>query len=427
MRTTNRERRTERGTALILSLLVLLCLTLLGGLFVANTKTETQLAGHDMRYNQALYNAEAGCAEMLTRMSNLRSDSLNYIGQVSQNAWVTQPGWGRYLVLADGGSAQDPSYTSTETDGLDNDGDTIIDEAGEAYPEVATVQTGETVNYPWVKVHYKLNATNQVVLYGDHDHNPSTAPIQNLTQGFPVILATSEGMQGAAMRRIEIEAVKRPYQTVAAATYSEDDTFAFNGTQFLVSGRDWDPDTGLPLVGGTEVNGIVTTQDPNNIIGALHSNQMNNIEGVGPEPSVQPSPVNLDLQALRDEFAGLADVTMGGGTVAGPSWGNANDYRVVHCTGDLHVSGGGQGGGVLVVDGDFECTGQFTWYGLVIVLGDMRFSGGGQGVHIYGSTLVQGGISHQTVSGNADLLYSSIALNRLAYLARYQTVSWHEL
>ncbi|HWN81619.1 MAG TPA: hypothetical protein VNM87_05965 [Candidatus Udaeobacter sp.] len=428
MRTTNQcERPAERGTALILSLLALLCLTLVGGLFVANTKTETQIAGHDMRYNQALYNAEAGCAEVLTRMSNLRSDSTNYIGQVSQTGWVSQPGWGRYIVLANGGAAQDPTYTETETDGLDNDGDANIDEADEVYPEVITVQNGSTVNYPWVKVHYKRNGANQVVLFGDHDHNPSTAPIQNLTQGFPVILATSEGMQGSAMRRIEIEAVKRPYQTVAAATYSEDDTFAFNGTQFLVSGRDWDPDTGLPLVGGTEVNGIVTTQNPSNIINALSGQQTNNVEGVGPEPSVQPSPVNLDLQALADEFGGMADVTMGASTVTGPSWGNANDYRVVHCTGDLHVSGGGQGGGVLVVDGDFECTGQFTWYGLVIVLGDMRFSGGGAGVHIYGSTLVQGGIANQTVSGNADLLYSSIALNRLAYFARYQTVSWHEL
>ena len=212
MRTTNpSQRRAERGTALILSLLALLCLTLVGGLFVANTKTETQIAGHDMRYNQSLYNAEAGCAEVLTRMSNLRSDSLNYIGQVGQNAWLAEPGWGRYLVLADGNSAQDPSFSATETDGLDNDGDTVIDEAEEAYPEVTTVQAGTEVNYPWVKVHYKRNAANQVVLFGDHDHDPATGPVQNLVAGFPVILATSEGMQGAAMRRIEIEAVRRPF------------------------------------------------------------------------------------------------------------------------------------------------------------------------------------------------------------------------
>jgi hypothetical protein len=425
MRTNHRQRRTERGTALILSLLALLCLTLVGGLFVANTKTETQIAGHDMRYNQALYNAEAGCAEVLARMSNA-SDSTNYIGQTG-NAWATSPGWGRYIVLADGNSSADPSHAATETDGMDNDGDTVIDEANESYPELATVQTAGVVDYPWVKVRYKTNNAHQVILFGDHDTNPTTPPSQNLTRGMPVIIATAEGMQGSAMRRIEIEAVKRPFQTVAAATYSEDDDFNFNGTQFLISGRDWDPDTGLPVTGAPEVNGIVTTGDPNNIINALAHNQQNNVEGDGAEPSVHPSPINMDLQAMANQFAGLADITVAGGTVTHPSWGDRDNYRVVHITGDVHVAGNGQGGGVLIVDGDFDCTGQFTWYGLVIVLGDIRFSGGGAGRHIYGSTLVQGGISQQTVGGNADLLYSSIALNRLAYLAPYETISWHEL
>jgi hypothetical protein len=356
-----------------------------------------------------------------------RSDSTNYIGQASMNGWAAEPGWGRYVVLDDGTSTQDPSYTATENDDMDNDGDTVIDEADEAYPEVLTVQAATQIDYPWVKVRYKTNSTQQVVLYGDHDINPATPPIQNLTHGFPVIIATAEGMQGSAMRRIEIEAVKKPFQTLAAATYAEDDDFTFNGTQFLVSGRDWDPDTRLPLVGGVEVNGILTTEDPNAIAGALQGNQLNNVEGYGPEPSVQLAPVNLDLQEMANQFIALADLTMNGGTVTDPAWGGSSDYRIVHSTGDLHISGNGEGGGVLIIDGDLDCSGQFTWYGLVLVLGDMNFTGGGAGVHIYGSTLVQGGVSDQTVSGNADLLYSSIALNRLAYLARYSTVSWHEL
>jgi hypothetical protein len=426
MRTSIQPRgRSERGTALILSLLALLCLTLVGGLFVANTKTETQIAGHELRHNQALYNAEAGCAEVLARMSNA-SDSTNYIGQ-GNNGWAALPGWGRYIVLDNGNSSADPLHATTATDGLDNDGDTFVDESGEAYPEVASQQADGAVDYPWVKVHYKLNPGNQVILFGDHDTNPTTAPIQNLTRGFPVIVATAEGMQGRALRRIEIEAVKPPFQTVQAATYAEDDNFTFNGTQFLVSGRDWDPDTGLPVPGAPEVNGIVTTEDPSNISGALGGNQQNNVEGAGPEPSVGPAPINMDLQGMADGFAALADITVGGGTITHPNWGDQNNYQVVHVTGDVHLAGNGQGGGVLIIDGDLDCTGQFTWYGLVIVLGDMRFSGGGSGKHIYGSVLVQGGVSDQTISGNADILYSSIALNRLAYLAPYETIAWHEL
>jgi hypothetical protein len=100
---------------------------------------------------------------------------------------------------------------------------------------------------------------------------------------------------------------------------------------------------------------------------------------------------------------------------------------VAHCTGDLHLTGDNQGGGLLIVDGDLDCTGQFTWYGLVLVLGSIRFSGGGAGIHIYGSVLTQGDLVSQTVGGNADILYSSIALGRLASLSPYMLVSWREL
>src|SRR4029453_17305259 len=145
------------------------------------------------------------------------------------------------------------------------------------------------------------------------------------------------------------EAVKRPYQTVAAATYSEDDTFTFNGTQFLVSGRDWDPDTHLPVPGATEVNGILTTENPTNIANALQGNQINNVEGAGAEPSVQASPINMHLEALAPQFAAIATISLPGSTIPDPAWGHNNNYNIVHCPGGLHTSGNGQGGGVLII------------------------------------------------------------------------------
>jgi Ni/Co efflux regulator RcnB len=96
--------RDERGSALLISLLVLLSLTLIGGLFMAQTKTETQIAGHDVRSNQALYHAEAGYGEVLARMSDHR-DTTNFIGEVS--GWSGNPGWGRYVVT--GGESADRS------------------------------------------------------------------------------------------------------------------------------------------------------------------------------------------------------------------------------------------------------------------------------------------------------------------------------
>lgn len=417
----------ERGSAMVISLLVLLVLTMVGTLFLATSKTETQISGHDMRSTQALYNAEAGYAEALARMSDM-SDTTNYIGQ-AQDQWLTDPGWGRYIVAASGNSSGDPNAAAEESDGLDNDGDGSVDEMSERYPEVLSKQIGtDAIDYDWVKVRYKLNAANQVILFGDHDHDTSTPPQMNLSVGFPVLLVTAHGAQGSAQRTVEVDAVKMPFQTVDTAIYSEDDDFKFNGTQFLVSGKDWNPDSpGDTLAGSSRVPGIVTTGDPNQISSSLNAQQQNNVEGSGTYPSVTSSPIDLDLQGIRDQYVPLADYVLSAGTYSNQTWGGNLDYHVVHCTGDMHTSGQCTGGGVLIVDGDFDCSGQFLWYGLVLVMGDITFTGGGAGIHIYGSVMVQGGVNQQTVGGNADVYYSSTALSRLSALSPYVVSSWHEL
>ncbi len=416
----------QRGSAMVISLLVLLVLTTVGTLFLIQTKTETQISGHDMRSTQALFNAEAGYGEALARMTNL-SDTTNYIGQ-AQDDWLATPGWGAYVVDAAGAAADDPDYGATETDSLDNDGDGIIDESGEHYGQVLTKQGGnDAIGYDWVKIEYRRNATNQVVLFGDHDNDITTPPTLNLTRGYPVLEVTSHAAQGSAQRTVQVEAVKYPFEAVNTAIYSEDDNFKFNGTQFLVSGQDWDPVTGAVVTGSAEVPGIVTTKDPANIAGALNHQQQNNVEGVGAEPAVTSSPIDLDLQAMADQYSTMASVVLGGGTYSNVAWGDYDNYEVVWCQGDMHTSGACTGGGLLIVDGDFDCSGQFLWYGLVLVLGDINFTGGGSGIHIYGSVLAQGGVSQQVVGGNADVLYSSAALSRLTSLSPYVVANWREL
>jgi hypothetical protein len=419
-------RRDERGSAMVISLLVLMVLTMIGTLFLVQTNTETQISGHDMRSTQALYNSEAGCAEALARMSDM-SDTANYIGQ-AQGAWTGDPGWGSYIVLANGNSTEDPDYAATASDGLDNNGDGNVDEQGESYPEVPTKQAGDDpIGYDWVKVHYKLNATSQVILYGDDDDDISTPPRENLADGAPVLIISADGAQGTARRTVEIEAVKIPFQIVKAAIYTESDDFDFNGTQFLVSGQDWDPETDSPIVGGTEVPGIATTGTPSNITASLSSQQQNNVEGDGSEPSVQDAPADMDLQALAQQFASLATIKLPSGTYSSVTWGDYDNYEIVYVSGDLHISGGGIGGGALVVDGNFDCSGQFVWYGLVLVLGQIDFTGGGSGIHLFGACLTEGGLNAQVVGGNADVKYSSEALSRLTQLSPYTISAWHEL
>ena len=63
----------------------------------------------------------------------------------------------------------------------------------------------------------------------------------------------------------------------------------------------------------------------------------------------------------------------------------------------------------------------------MLVLGDVRFTGGGAGFHLYGSLMVGGSLDQQSVGGNADILFSSLALSRLMELFDYTVLSWREM
>ena len=406
----------ERGSAMVIALLTLVLLTMVGTLFLAQTKTETQIAGHDQRATQALFHAEAGYGEILARMAD-PADSLNYLGEP---AGTLTPGWGVYMTTAAGNSANDPDYAATETDSLDNDGDGLIDEAGERYPEILSKQTA--INYPWAKVHYLLSATNQVVLFG------GSPPQYNLVSGTPVIVATALGGMGTAARTVQVEAVTRQFPFPRAAMYVTTDNLWFSGTDLLYSGVDHDPASGLPIPGNPEVPGIITEGDPAVIDGNLSGVQRDNVEGIGPEPSISPATNPIDLWAWHDLFRDMADMTLPQANYSGITWGTWDDPKVVYIEG----TGGkstlkGQGAGILCIQGRFDTTSTFTWHGIVLVMEQIKWAGGSD-ITVYGSFLCNE--PPLKMNGRSRIFYSSAAIANLSKLIGgngYQVANWQEL
>lgn len=95
------------------------------------------------------------------------------------------------------------------------------------------------------------------------------------------------------------------------------------------------------------------------------------------------------------------------------NWGDASgigpcaDYfPIIHAEGDLHLrTGGGQG--ILIVDGDLQASGNFDFYGVVIVRGELFTTGTGN--HFEGSVIVQGNgslDSESTTLGNSLVQYN---------------------
>lgn len=427
----HREPLGEAGNTLVVVLLVLFLLTSLGISYVAVTKGEKQIASNQAIGSAAFENAEAGIAEALLRMSSTTNQpGAPHFGLGEPGAPFT-PGWGRYIVTDPGNSGLDPNYTTTASDGLDNNGNAAVDETSERYPETISrngmLALADRLDYPWVKVRYKLNGANQILLFGDHDNNPFTAPRENLVRGIPEIIITAEGRKGGGQKLVTVEAVKWPLPPIPGSVYTEG-PMTFAGAAFDIDGRDhyasapWDTVPGAsPLVG------VATTYDPTNITSTLNASQQDNIIGSGASPSVQASNVNLDIAAMAAAFNLMADYTLAGNQTnpVVPDWGDLNNLKIVHITGDLTISGNLTGAGVLVIDGDFQMGGTINWEGVVICLGDVDVVGGGAAKNIVGALLVQGSVAGDSnINGNIKVLYSSEMLQNLNMLSKYEISSW---
>jgi hypothetical protein len=420
--------RNERGNALVVALLILFLLTSVGITYVAVTKGDRQVAGNQQASTMAFANAEAGVAEALHRMSNHTASGGDYIGQTPPSF---TPGWGRYIVNDPGGSALDPRYSASTSDGVDNDGDAAVDESSEHYPETGSRQYPlalvDKLDYPWVKVRYKLDASNNILLFGDHDNDPLTAPRENLVRGVPEIVVTAEGRRGVGQKIVTVEAVKWPLPPVPGSVYTEGD-MNFAGNSFLIDGHDHSATAPYDTVANaTPLAGIATPNDPNAIATNLNNQQQNNVLGSGSEPSVQSSSVNLDLQAMADAWGEVADIVYNG-SLANPStsgWGDVDHLKIVHVKGDLTVQGNNSGAGVLVIDGTFQMGGTFNYNGVILCMKDVDIVGGGSAKNVVGCLMVQGTLTGTTnVNGNVKLLYSSAMISKLYALSRYEVSSW---
>jgi hypothetical protein len=79
----------------------------------------------------------------------------------------------------------------------------------------------------------------------------------------------------------------------------------------------------------------------------------------------------------------------------------------------LTLAGGSHGAGILLVNGNLELHGSFTWYGVIIVTGALDYTGGGQ-KNVTGGVLTGETATVQVdVGGNAGIMYCSEVANKL--------------
>lgn len=270
--------------------------------------------------------------------------------------------------------------TDMGSDGLDNDGNGKVDDALEAD-------------------YVSISSVGRVNVALDTHGNELVTAAQSRTATANVIT-----------KKIHLDL------PVDAAFYIDDPlaTLSFSGSSFSISGNDQNLDG--KKGSKPAIPGIGTPGDPKALAGQLSKSQKANVSGQGGAPSVRTVDT-IDLVDEMHHLGSLATMTWSGADtkVSGAKIGDMTNLVpvIAHAKGNLSLSGGTTGCGVLVVDGNLEMSGNFNFVGVVYVAGSVTFKGGGGKYNIRGSLLTPGNVAGTdgTLGGAVTLQYSSQAVD----------------
>jgi hypothetical protein len=142
------------------------------------------------------------------------------------------------------------------------------------------------------------------------------------------------------------------------------------------------------------------------------------------------------LMSFVDQLAGFADNNLSAGTYTNVVWGTTAAPEITLINGDAIIETDGTGAGLLVVNGNLDFNGAFTYTGLIFILGG-EFTMSGANKNIIGGTFAanvidngDGTYSYGTptvdFNGNSNFLYSSQGI-ALAYdLLPMRVLNWRE-
>jgi len=367
-------RRNERGVALVL----VVFFALIAMTYISSALTSAVAARHQARYFTASQRAHETAESAVHRLVALLATNEKWA--------VLDSGHYEGTVTTEGETSNDfqISIWSAADDGADNDQDGFVDEEDEIDL-------------------YEVEST------GEYDRVQRTV-------------------------RVTLLARYRPAE-ISSATYIADQNsnIGFSGNAFRIAGENHDLDA-------NEVEGAVTGIGVPGFAGFLRdkidAKDYNNITGIGGTPSITEVP-ELNLQDLIEEGARSANVVLEPDTTISPDkeapWGSLDAPAIVYSPGDVKISGGATGSGIMIINGNVELSGSFNWEGIMIVRGEVLFSGGGDVQRLLGALVVEEGIRTDDgtgmvdMRGNVEILYSRDAVNRVMQsFATYTILNWRE-
>lgn len=492
----NRKQK-ESGVALLIAIFVLMLVSVVAISLIMASGGESALAGNYRASSASYLAAVAGIEEARGRMLPKNAD---YFNKTTANFIPTSGtlavGQVRYILNpGPGESASSLLTTYPDNEYATEFGSAPSSSNTQSLASVSTVTSNGTTYYgplfKWVRINAATEKSigtdvNQdgtidstTPLYFDPTHTTALGTTQPslivppMVAGVPNLTATPNARQAyqvTAYAQMPDGSKKTVQYVIAPVTYPVNfpsavtlagNSITFNGAnsnQYYVNGTDGSGSP--PAVAGCNPTGnsypaVGTTSGPDvaNIIAGIPGNRDNHYTGGG---LGQPSVGNVslagglqtpaDLNNMVTAIEANADLVITGNATQAnmPSNMSASNPMVVVVDGNFSMSGNYSGYGLLVVTGNFSYTGNTGWAGIVLVIGQgtTTFSGSGGGnaefdgaifaattKDISGNTLSSFGTTSFDISGGGGngIYYNSCWINQANQPPSYQVLSFREL
>lgn len=401
----------ERGIALVMALVSLLVVAIIAVVLMTSLNIERRISGGDLRDAQALNLADAGVGEAMSRIRNFDIS----LPQANPRA-VAQ------IFLQPAGSVP---VLGTDSVGIETK-----QPAGQ-WLNYTTPTKGPDV----LTVEFRTNrtATQAPTVIYRYDASKST-PINTLT-GLPIYRITSTGRKGTSRVRIQTDVIQKPYNVSVKGAFAAAVPMDFSGncevcghnhvantptgTRAAAQCGPWETAGSLPAAWSSSAitsggsSHLSTTPDPSaNNAGMFYSGpwdmfgmgQSEFYSWIGAPVNTEPNPPNGII--YLDNNTTYQDGILGNG-------GN-------------YAYHGGDGEGMLYVDGDLHINGVFSFRGLIYVEGDIDINGT---CWILGGLVCHGHTNVNIANGTFTVLYSSDAISQALakYGGQFVTLGYREV
>jgi hypothetical protein len=472
-------RRSQDGIALLIAIFVLLLISVVAIALLVSSGTETALGANYRTSSSVYYAALAGLEEARGR---LLPRNPNYFGNsvVPSNLALGQTVYVINRLSGDNIAPWDQSNSFYDTEYKTEFG---VEASSASWQSVYSIWDNNSLTVPgpifkWVRINA---ATEQSLFLQVNSSGYSTSPaiyydpfhLNNSANAWPSLVV---GPTSTSVQALEITAMaslptgsKKILQYLVAPIsvnltfpaaltldgYSDSYTGP-NHTLFHINGTD----TGDPAcsASGFPANlpaiWVPDSSDVTTVLSGIPPSRLGNYTGSTPPASVShlggSLPTSLQtpkgLDAYVQSFAPYSDVRLAGPAdqTSLPAGMSASNPMSVFVQGDFNLTGGFTGYGLLIVTGNFTYTSDSSWNGLIMVVGQGSVSAnssltGGtfngamfiaqtrntSGVVLSGSTLGSASFSN-TGHGNG-IIYNCAWISTAEAILTYKILSFHEI